>query len=140
MTTETYINSLVDFIDALKLPRNTEDERTHRYSKIAPFRELGFGTDWFDVFAQSCCERRLFTTDTGYVGLGNHHMAAGDRVAVLFGLHVPCILRPLSDRPEDGYEFIGEAYVHGAMNGEEAVKDLPKNVNGLVRGDEIILR
>lgn len=66
-------------------------------------------------------------------------MVAGDLVAILFGLHVPYILKPLSDRPEDGYEFIGEAYVHGAMNGE-AVKDLPKDVDGLVRGDEIILR
>jgi hypothetical protein len=49
-TTATYVNSLFDFIDALKLPRNTEDERTYRYSKTAPFKELGFSIDWFDVF------------------------------------------------------------------------------------------
>jgi hypothetical protein len=71
--------------------------------------------------------------------LGNHHMIAGDVIAILFGLHVPCVLRPLSDKPEDGYAFIGEAYVHGAMNGE-AVKDLPKGADGLVAGVEILLR
>jgi hypothetical protein len=66
-------------------------------------------------------------------------MIAGDVIAILFGLHVPCVLRPLSDKPEDGYAFIGEAYVHGAMNGE-AVKDLPKGADGLVAGVEILLR
>ena len=111
-TAEAYANSIFDFIDALKLPRATEHERTHRYAKLAPFTEIGFDTDWFDVCAQSCCERRLFTTDSGYLGLGNHHMIAGDVIAILF---VPCVLRQLSDKPEDGYAFIGEAYVHGAM-------------------------
>jgi hypothetical protein len=138
-TTEAYVNSLFGFIAALKLPRSTEDEKTHRYAKIAPFTKIGFGMDWFDIFAQSCCERRLFTTDSGYLGLGNHHMVAGDVTAILFGLHVPCILRPLFDKPEYGYAFIGEAYVHGAMNGE-AVKDLPKGLDGIVVGEEILLR
>jgi hypothetical protein len=137
-TTEGHTNSIFDFIDALKLPRNTEDEKARRYVKIAPFTEMGFDTKWFDIYARSCCERRFFTTDSGHLGLGNHHMVAGDVIAILFGLHVPCVLRPLSDKPEDGYAFIGEAYLHGAMNGE-AIKDLPKGVDGLVSSVEILL-
>jgi hypothetical protein len=138
-TTEAYVNSLFGFIDALKLPRNTEDDKIYRYEKLAPFTEIGFGTNWFDIFTQSCYERRLFTTGSGYRGLGNHHMIAGDIIAILFGLRVPCILMPLSEKPEDGYAFIGEAYIHGAMNGE-AVKDLPTGLDGLEVGEEILLR
>ncbi|CAK3785712.1 Hypothetical predicted protein [Lecanosticta acicola] len=43
----------------------------------------------------------------------------GDRVCVLFGCSVPCVLRPL-DTPLDGvhYKFIGEACVYGLMDGE----------------------
>ncbi|KAK8115916.1 hypothetical protein PG984_012418 [Apiospora sp. TS-2023a] len=47
-------------------------------------------------------------------GLGPPPTQAGDRVCIIFGCSVPCILRP-----RIGYhEFIGEAYVYGSMDGE----------------------
>lgn len=83
ITIDTHVTSLFNFIDALKLPRNTKEEKIFLYDKIAPFTELSYNSDWFDVFIHSYCERRLFTTDNGYLGLGNHYMIAGDLIAIL---------------------------------------------------------
>ncbi|KAK8017905.1 hypothetical protein PG991_007095 [Apiospora marii] len=47
-------------------------------------------------------------------GLGPPETQVGDRIGILFGCSVPCILRPR----KDFYEFIGEAYVYGRMDGE----------------------
>jgi hypothetical protein len=42
-------------------------------------------------------------------------MLPGDKVVVLFGAELPFILR----QDKDGhYQVIGEAYVHGVMDGE----------------------
>ena len=59
--------------------------------------------------------RRLFVTKNGYIGLGSKSVQAGDNVFVFPGGMVPLILRP----SEQGiYRLVGEAYVHGIMNGE----------------------
>jgi hypothetical protein len=59
--------------------------------------------------------RRPFITSRGYLGLGPVAMLPGDRVVVLFGAELPLILR----RDNEGYyQVIGEAYVHGVMDGE----------------------
>lgn len=58
--------------------------------------------------------RVLFTTANGYIGLAPHGTREGDLVFVILGGEVPFVLRPY----DDGYEFIGEAYVQGVMNGE----------------------
>ncbi|KAI1078503.1 heterokaryon incompatibility protein-domain-containing protein [Whalleya microplaca] len=66
--------------------------------------------------------RRLITTEKGYVGTAPRQARKGDVVCVLFGCSVPVILSP---RPIAGnvYEFIGEAYMEGFMNGEALKKD-----------------
>ena len=48
----------------------------------------------------------------------------GDRVCILFGCSVPCILRPVNDGTGH-YTFVGEAYIYGKMDGEAiaAMKD-----------------
>ncbi|KAL2884807.1 Heterokaryon incompatibility protein (HET) [Ceratocystis lukuohia] len=57
----------------------------------------------------------------------------GDQVFVLFGGQVLYILRPAAG---GGYRFVGEAYVHGLMDGE--VLDLLKQ--GLAAVQEIVIR
>jgi hypothetical protein len=54
------------------------------------------------------------------VGLGPSKTKEGDLIAVLYGCSVPVILRPVHDPSNDAqdYEFIGEAYIHGKMDGE----------------------
>jgi hypothetical protein len=63
---------------------------------------------------------RTFITQQGYIGIGPATMKAGDSVCIYFGARVPHILRPRSD---NGYTFIGEAYVHGIMDGELMTED-----------------
>ncbi|PVH70545.1 hypothetical protein DL98DRAFT_392756, partial [Cadophora sp. DSE1049] len=58
--------------------------------------------------------RRLVITQKGYIGLGVTSCVPGDLICVLFGCSTPVLLR----RFEEHYTFLGEAYLHGIMNGE----------------------
>ncbi|KAK8106967.1 HET-domain-containing protein [Apiospora kogelbergensis] len=60
--------------------------------------------------------RCLYRTRRGYLGTGPHDVQRGDVVCVLMGGAVPFILRPRGDG--GGYIVIGDAYVHGIMDGE----------------------
>jgi hypothetical protein len=59
--------------------------------------------------------RRLATTSEGSLGMVPEFARKGDVICVLLGCSVPVILR---ERKSNGFEFIGEAYIHGFMNGE----------------------
>ena len=63
-----------------------------------------------------CMYRSFLVTERGYMGLGSRNtVASQDHVCVLRGGVVPFILR----KRNDGYwGLVGEAYVHGIMNGE----------------------
>ena len=63
--------------------------------------------------AYSC--RRLFRTKKNYLGIAAESIEKGDAVWVLAGAAVPLVLRPVED---GGWKLVGEAYVHGIMNGE----------------------
>lgn len=54
------------------------------------------------------------------VGLGPSKTKEGDIIAILYGCSVPVILRPVPAETTDvqDYWFIGEAYIHGKMDGE----------------------
>ena len=67
--------------------------------------------------------RRLMITDGGCVGMVPCRARQGDAVAILFGCSIPLILRKVPLR--EAWQIIGEAYVHGNMNGEvaELIKD-----------------
>lgn len=54
------------------------------------------------------------------MGLGPETCREGDLVCVLMGCSVPVILRPVVGS-EGTYNFVGEAYVHGLMDGEAVV-------------------
>ncbi|MCJ1251249.1 hypothetical protein MMC30_008480 [Trapelia coarctata] len=58
--------------------------------------------------------RRLLFTEKGYMGLAPAAAAIGDEVCVLFGGQVLYLLRP---KGKLEHEFMGEAYVHGLMDG-----------------------
>jgi len=68
--------------------------------------------------------RKFFTSEKGdLLGLCPAAARQGDLVCVLYGCSVPVILRQHED---DGcFELIGEAYVHGKMDGE-AMADVGK--------------
>lgn len=77
--------------------------------------------------------RRLLVTGAGRVGVAPRRAEKGDLVCVLFGCSVPVVLRPYSAQGDGGgddgsaaagepsggmYEFIGECFVDGFMDGE----------------------
>jgi hypothetical protein len=59
--------------------------------------------------------RTLFTIKELGLGNGLESTRAGDEVWVLAGGRVPYVLRP---KGNNEYELVGEAYVHGIMDGE----------------------
>jgi hypothetical protein len=62
--------------------------------------------------------RTLFLTKSGGTGIGPYDAQDGDLATVLLGSRRCIILRPQGL----WYRVVGDAYVHGAMNGE-FVKD-----------------
>jgi hypothetical protein len=78
-------------------------------------------------------ERKLLRTDIGHIGLGPQSMQIGDTVWIMPGCSAPLILR-LSDKfshsspnseplSESKYVLVGDAYIHGVMNGESVNDD-----------------
>lgn len=63
--------------------------------------------------------RRMFRTKKGLLGMGPKSIREGDEIWILLGTKVPFVLRPVSDgiKPKQ-CTVIGEAYVHGYMDGE----------------------
>jgi hypothetical protein len=53
------------------------------------------------------------------MGLGPNAMQTGDVVCILFGCKVPYILRPVDGH----YLLVGDAYIHGIMDGEAMAAD-----------------
>jgi len=66
--------------------------------------------------------RSFIVTEEGAVGLAPGMTRVGDVVMVIAGANTPFVLRPL---PEEMQRFalVGEAYVHGVMDGEAVVLD-----------------
>jgi hypothetical protein len=65
--------------------------------------------------------RRYFVSHRGYLGVGPSTTSPGDVIAIILGLDTPLVLRAIG---EDRYQIVGEAYVHGIMDGE-LMKDSP---------------
>ena len=64
--------------------------------------------------------RSLAISRQGYMALVPEETAIGDRVVVLVGGCVPYVLRPVGNDTQEGYRYVGEAYVHGLTDGETA--------------------
>ncbi|KAJ9634566.1 hypothetical protein H2199_008849 [Coniosporium tulheliwenetii] len=71
-------------------------------------------------FGQAMAMRRLFVSDPQHEWLGSAPMDAkvGDTIAILAGGKVPYILRQKEVDGERVFQFMGDAYVHGIMDGE----------------------
>jgi hypothetical protein len=63
--------------------------------------------------------RKFFLSkEKGRFGLAPKRTREGDMICILYGCSVPVILREHSTDRDVFYELIGEAYVHGLMDGE----------------------
>ena len=72
--------------------------------------------DAFHAWMEITMRMRLFRTENSLLGMGPRSVREGDEVWVLQGARVPFVLKP--DRKTGCYQLIGQAYVHGIMQGE----------------------
>ncbi|RYP13678.1 hypothetical protein DL767_010630 [Monosporascus sp. MG133] len=70
--------------------------------------------------------RRIFVSTKGFIGVGPDSVQADDRICILYGGVSPFILRPVST--ERRYQLVGDAWVHGIMNGEFMMTDREKEI------------
>jgi hypothetical protein len=77
--------------------------------------ELCVASKTFSRLAAMNFRRAMFQTVNRRIGFGPESVSEGDEIWILVGTKVPYILRKLAS---DGYELIGEAYIHGIMFGE----------------------
>ncbi|KAB8301501.1 hypothetical protein EYC80_003354 [Monilinia laxa] len=111
-STELGSFAVIDFMDI----------STHEKRFLSRFRDT---TKWM--------ARRLMVTNENYIGMVPCRARKGDQVWILLGCSIPLILRKYENR--EGYQVIGECYLHGYMNGEvqEEVE------NGIRKVEEICL-
>jgi hypothetical protein len=58
--------------------------------------------------------RRMFRTESGYIGLAVGATQVGDYVYLFKGAHLPFLVRSTSS----GLRLVGDCYIHGIMHGE----------------------
>ncbi len=74
---------------------------------------------FFQSVEKTVPSRCFFTTEDGEMGLGPYPAKIGDLAVMLYGADFILVLRERGAQ----YELIGDAYVHGIMNGELATGD-----------------
>jgi hypothetical protein len=117
----TYIGTRVQsedmqiLVDYLKHLTMGDDDRASDSARIKKGFDFERATSMRGASSvQSCLKRRFFVIGTGSVGIGPCCVQPGDVVTVLRGGRTPFVLR----KKGDGYWLLGEAYVHGMMDGE----------------------
>ena len=76
---------------------------------------------WADVQLR-CRGRKLFSTLSGHIGVGDVTLEPGDLVCVFLGGRTPFIIRPVDEK----YKFVGECYLQGIMQGEALEEGLQR--------------
>ena len=76
--------------------------------------------DYIDLLCRFLSRHwKLLITDKGHLGLGRRTCRSGDVVCVLHSASTPHILRPVVSNEEvQTSTLVGEAYIHGFMDGE----------------------
>lgn len=92
---------------------STEAYRSRLQGRMLPF---------LTVFCNVAAGRRLFRTESGWLGLGPESLQVGDSIWIVAAAPTPSALRKAVDAPANAYELVGEVYVHGAMHGEPLEK------------------
>ncbi len=107
----------IDDIERLR----TEWEAEYRRLKSLVGTHVESPTFWGD-FQTGCHGRKLFSTSSGHIGIGDVTLEPGDLVCVFLGGKTPYIIRPVDQK----YKFVGECYVRGIMHGEALEEGLQR--------------
>lgn len=73
----------------------------------------------FKHVATPMAYRRMIRTEKGYIGLAPRLAKPGDWIALCKGGRLPLVVRP----KDEDWELIGDAYIHGLVNGEQFDKE-----------------
>jgi hypothetical protein len=96
------------------------DEMERRWSVLQPLMQglRRLKTDAMMLFMEAVSEnleRKAFCSQKGYKGLVPADAKEGDLLCVFLGSNLPSVVRKVED---ERYRLIGEAYIHGFMDGE----------------------
>jgi hypothetical protein len=70
--------------------------------------------DFYRAMTTACFNRTFFTTHSGFIGLGSYFLRPGDLMVELHNGTTPFALRPAAN---GCYTLVGDAYMHGIMEG-----------------------
>jgi len=70
----------------------------------------------YELQGRFILNRRMIRTAQGYIGLASGTARVGDLLSICKGSGVPLVLRPFENSRR--WEHVGDAYVHGIMQGE----------------------
>jgi hypothetical protein len=90
---------------------------------VMPSPSSGGGANLVTHAMRATIGRQLVVSDAGHVCLAPTGVRRGDEICVLYGGRAPFVLRQ-AERDPDGYgdrllyRIVGEAYVHGVMEGQ----------------------
>ncbi|RYN21402.1 hypothetical protein AA0119_g9384 [Alternaria tenuissima] len=108
-----------DMDQVARRSRDIAFSRTQATDSDTDLIERLFGTNRFHLFAHMFSSKKcFFSTAKNYFGTAPDplpvSMMEGDKIAIISGLEMPLLLRPVGDK----YRLITHVYVHGIMYGE----------------------
>lgn len=116
---EGFYSTLAIFESYLKRGRSTDLDIMEWATQwtAALCQNMSSALPYISLAAMAPCPRPLLTS-RGWVGRGPAGMREGDIIVILWGSRMPFVLRPCGDGGEEKYQLVGDAYVHGLMDGE----------------------
>ncbi|KAF2636548.1 hypothetical protein P280DRAFT_409422 [Massarina eburnea CBS 473.64] len=122
-TLETLITTITSdttstFVKSLPLPTRHLESPSAFPSPNAEYDDTdAFLSRFLDTVKKK--SRRLMVTTDGYVGMAPCRARLSDVVVILFGCSIPLVLRRVGRAGRrEMWQVVGEAYIHGFMNGE----------------------
>lgn len=103
---------LCDLFEEWKLMKDGEWEETGE-ARLGDRREAG---NSYRASMASANSMRPYLTERGYLGLAATVARKGDLMVVFKGARIPYVVRPVDGKRR--FQFIGEAYCDGVMDGE----------------------
>ncbi|KAI9768037.1 MAG: hypothetical protein M1839_004300 [Geoglossum umbratile] len=118
----TWFNTVLQILREANINGNGEERAWKHVVEISGELQSGLEDYPYSQILRKHCEKRVFWTKRGYLGLALNGIQIGDSVWLINGAKVPFITRP-SEKigPELGvqlHQLVCEAYVHGVMDGE----------------------
>lgn len=121
---QTYVAELVDTVQSM--PGGVEsalEEQNQAALQAAGSARLGSSEAEREVLGMIMMGmgihyRRMFVSESGMLGVAPAGVQQGDEVWLIRGARVPFILRRKEGGSENDLTLVGEAYLHGGMNGE----------------------